>query len=56
MWRSQEDKKCPTENAWPNHAKMSSISDLQRPTTQKALNAMIQETTNENASGVHRIF
>ena len=44
------NKNYPRENTWPNHVKMSSISDPKRPTDPKnTLNTMIQQTANENA-------
>ena len=49
------DTNCPAEKPWPNHVKtkMSSISDLKRPTAPKytgQFNIMMQRTANENAA------
>ena len=57
---ADRQKNCPSEKLWSNHVtvKMSSISDLKRPTAPKildSLNKMMQRTANENAAGLRRI-
>ena len=49
--RLQTGKNFPAEKSWPTMLKMSSISELKRPTTQKtmnSLNTIMQRTANKN--------